>query len=160
MNVSIVTERNYTFLAAGRTWIVPALQLQRLPDGTVVLPQVEALRVHLAIANEICGTAEPLTSDELEFLCDVAVATYAQVATAVGVHRSALTRWRTSASPVRLQTSLALKKWFWFHLFGEVLGGEVISLSKAGDDATLLRAVHDRAVHSQAVSPVHERRAS
>lgn len=153
-------ERNYTFLAAGRAWVVPALRLRRLPDGTVVLPQEEGDRIHRAIANEICGSPEPLTADELEFLCDVAARNYAQVATAVGVHRSALTRWRTSSSPVRQLTSLALKKWFWFQLFGEALATEVVPLASVADDAKLLRTVHDQAIATEAVSQVRVREAS
>ena len=153
-------ERNYTFLAAGRAWVIPVLRLQRLPEGTVVLAQEEADRIHRAIANEICGSPEPLTADELEFLCDVAARNYAQVAAAVGVHRSALTRWRTSSSPVRQLTSLALKKWFWFQLFGDALAAEVVPLAHVGDDATLLRTVHDQAIATETVSPVREREAS
>lgn len=160
MKTTRVTERNYTYLAAGRAWLVPLLHLQRLPDGTVVLPQAEAARVHLAIANEVCGSAAPLTAEEIEFLCDVSGASYAEVAAAVGVHRSALTRWRASTSPVRQLASRAIKRWFWFRLFGQRLGPCSITLESARDDEALMRAAHDHAVAEAVVVQVRARRAS
>ncbi len=159
MKTSTVTERDYTYLAAGRAWRVPLLRLARLPDGTLVLPQEEATRVNLAIASEICASPAPLAADELEFLADCAGATYAEVAAALGVHRSALTRWRTSSSPVRLLASRAAKRWFWFKLFGERMAPCTIALGDARDDEALLRAAHDRALAEAVVTPVTERRA-
>lgn len=160
MKTSTIVERDYSYLAAGKVWTVPELRLVRLPDGTIAVSADEIQRVSRAIANEICGAAEPLTAEELEFLCGTCAVSYSEVGDAVGVHRSALTRWRKASSTVRATTSQALKKWFWFQLFGSDLGDGTIPLSAARDDAALLRVAHDRALQSNTVSLVQERRAA
>ena len=159
MMLKTILERNYSYMAAGRVWLVPELRLTGLPDGTVGLAEDEIDRVHRAIANEICGSPGPLTADEIEFLCGVAAVTYAEVAEGIGVHRSALTRWRSSTVPVRLITSRAVKRWFWFRLFAAELPENTIPLSAIRDDAMLLRLVHGRALEHRLVSEIHERQA-
>lgn len=159
MTLKTVVEKNYSYMAAGRVWLVPELRLVALPDGGLGLPEDEITRVHRAIANEICGSPDPLTSDEIEFLCGTAAITYAEVADALGFHRSALTRWRSSSSPLRLITSRAMKRWFWFRLFGPELPENTIPLAAARDDVALLHIVHERALDHHLVSAIRERRA-
>lgn len=79
---------------AGRTWAVRELRLVRMPDKTVVILEEEIDRIHRAIANEICGSPDTLSIDELEFLCDVTDTSFAEVADYLGIHKSTVTRWR------------------------------------------------------------------
>ena len=58
---------------------------------------MEIQRIHRAIANEICGHEATLTMDELEFLCDLTATSLSDVASALKVHRSAVSatpEWR------------------------------------------------------------------
>ena len=71
-----ILKRNYPYQAAGRTWAVPELHLALMPDGTAAILEEEIDRIHRAIANEICGSPENLTMDELEFLCDITLTSF------------------------------------------------------------------------------------
>ena len=83
--VKTIFEKNYPYQAAGRIWGVPELRLTTLPDGTVAILEEEINRIHRAIANEICGSPENLTIDELEFLCDITLTSFTDVADYLGM---------------------------------------------------------------------------
>lgn len=112
-------EIDYRYRAAGRWWVIPKLTLVRLPDGSNALTQVEIDRVHLAIANRICGSSEGLRRDEFEFLCAVAEVSQAATAEYLAIDRSTLTKWKGSDKPMPLARSAVLRRWFWMILFGE-----------------------------------------
>jgi len=147
------TELNYPFQAAGRVWQVPELALTRLPDGTLAISQEEILRVHRAIANELCGGSRDLTGVELEFFCDVTDHLFAEVASYLGVHKSTVTKWRRGGRLPHL-ASLALKKWFWFGLFGDALHEWNVPLGRLEDDAEFLALARAQAIARELVEPV------
>ena len=149
-----MTEREYPYQAAGRTWVVPELHLNTLPDGTVVILEEETKRIHRAIANEICGSPESLSVDELDFLCDITGTPYSGIADYLGLHRSTLTKWRTAGRVPRQITGLMLKKWFWFKLFGDQLGKGTLQIEDMQDETSLLSAVRSRAIESDLAEPM------
>ncbi|MBU0608697.1 MAG: hypothetical protein KKI08_12485 [Armatimonadetes bacterium] len=140
------TIRNHEYLAAGHRWLIPEYHLIVFDDGEEGVSQVEIERVHRAIANEICGAPEPLTFDELEFLADTAGMNLADVARVLDVHRSTITKWRGSGSVSRGVFSTALKRHFWFELFGEALRGQQIPMEVVGSEPALLSYIHDQAI--------------
>lgn len=138
MKTKTKTKKNYPFQAAGRTWTVPRLTLTELPDGTAAIAEDEIRRVHLGIANEICGSEGILSMAELEFLCDVTDTTFVDVASALQIHRSTVTRWRKHGEVSTIVVSMALKRWFWKLLFGESLQKATVPLDCAVDESKLL----------------------
>lgn len=152
-------EKNYPYQAAGRLWLVPQLRLTILPDGTVALLEEEVERIHRAIANEICGNTEALTVAELEFLCDLTLTSWAQVAEFLGVHRSTLSKWRQTGVVPRAVISLALKRWFWFKLFGEELGSRTVKLSCLSSEGAFLSYARQEAIERAVAEPIEKLRA-
>lgn len=140
------TLRDYEYLAAGHRWLVPEFHLIVFDDGEEAVPQNEIERVHRAIANEICGSPEPLTFDELEFLADTAGMNLADVARVLGVHRSTITKWRGRGAVSRGLFSTTIKRHFWFELFGEALRGRQIPIEFLGSEPALLEFIHDQAI--------------
>ena len=140
-----LSERNYKYQAAGRTWVVPKLHLEEMPDGKVAVLEEEIDRIHRAIANEICGSPENLSKEELEFLCDVAETPFSQVAGYLGVHRSTLTKWRRSELP-KNALNLLLKRWFWFKLFGSFVGNNTVRYRELEDETTFLAHARNEAI--------------
>ncbi|NOY25900.1 MAG: hypothetical protein GXP62_08520 [Oligoflexia bacterium] len=138
--------QDYRYHAAGRIWLVPELKLLHLPDGTLGLPQTEINRVHRAISNALCGSSDPLTGEEFEFLCDTASVSFAQVAEALHLDRSTLSKWRDSARPMPHVRSLFLKRWFWFRLFGDELASHTVHLGALENDGEFLQLARDVAI--------------
>jgi len=153
-------EERYQVHAAGHLWAVASVELTELPDGTVAIDQSTLEAIHRAIANAVCGGEEKLTSDELEFLCDVAGARYVDVARYLDMDKSTVTTWRRKGGVPSRVVSMALKKWFWFRLFGESMGDVRLSLSDVRDDATFLRDASRRAVRSEVTFDVELKQAS
>lgn len=149
-----LAERNYAYHAAGKFWRVPVLRLTRLPDGSVGIAEEEIRRVHRAIANAVCGARDALSFDELEFLCDTAAVSFTDVAHHLGLHKSTLSKWRHAGTVPQGLTSLALKRYFWFLLFGGELGGTQITLSQVQDEAAFLAMAHDQAITEHAADPI------
>lgn len=131
-------KKNYPYQAAGLTWIIPKLYLSKLPDGTVVILEEEINRIHRAIANEICGTGECLSKEDLEFLCDITQTPFSEIADYLGIHRSTPTKWRTTGEVPKNIMGLVLKKWFWFKLFGQKLGRRKIPIDQLRNEAQFL----------------------
>lgn len=152
-------KKNYPYQAAGRLWLVPQLRLATLPDGTVALLDEEIEHIHRGIANEICGSTEALTVAELEFLCDLTLTSWAQVAEFLGVHRSTLSKWRHTGVVPRAVISLALKKWFWFKLFGGELGNRSVKLSCLSSEGAFLSYARQEAIERSLAEPIAKMRA-
>ena len=153
-----LTEKNYPYQVAGRTWKVPELRLTKLPDGTVVILEEEIDRIHRAVANEICGSSEPLSMRELEFLCDITQKTFSEIAEYLGLHRSTLTKWRKAGAVPRNWIGLALKKWFWFALFGQDMGEQTIPIYQIQDESCFLSYVRDQAIEDHLTEPIQKLR--
>ena len=153
-----LSEKNYKYQAAGRTWVVPKLKLDKMPDGTVALMEDEIERIHRDIANEICGTAENLSKDELEFLCDVAGTPFSEVADYLGVHKSTITKWRKTEVP-KNALNLLLKRWFWFRLFGAELAESTVEIRQLEDEKTFLSYARREAIGMKLVKPIRRMRA-
>jgi len=154
MNTTSKTLRNYEYGAAGHRWLVSEYRLVVFEDGEEVVSLPEIKRIHRAIANEICGSPEPLTFDELEFLVDTAGTSLADVSRVLDVHRSTITKWRDRGVVSRGVFSVTLKRHFWFVLFGEALRGRNIPMEIVGSDPALLRYIHDQAMHSDTADRV------
>lgn len=149
-----VSMPNYRFEAAGRAWNVPVLHLVVLPDGSQAISEMEIRRVHAAIANEICGSETPLTIEELDFLCDVTETPLSEVARLLDLHKSTLSKWRSTQHISKAIYSDRLKKLFWFKLFGEQLRGERVPLHQFEDEQQFLRFAHERAIRQKLADPV------
>jgi len=153
-------KKNYPYQAAGRTWTVPELRLDSLPDGAAATSEKEIERIHRAIANEICGGGASLKMDELEFLCDVTESSFSDVANALQIHRSTVTRWRTSGEVPKSVVSSALKKWFWNLLFGKSLGKKAVPVACAVDEAKLLSFLKQETIARHLADPVSQAKIS
>ena len=147
-------KKNYPYQAAGRTWTAPELRLSSLPDGSAAISEEEIDRIHRAIANEICGVGASLTMAELEFLCDVTERTLSDVAEALKIHRSTVTRWRKSGEVPTSVMSLALKKWFWNLLFGKSLKNEAVPIDCAVDETKFLPYLKQETIDRHLADPV------
>lgn len=154
MDSKIRTIGDYLYRAAGSSWVVPELRLTVFEDGNEGISQAEIERVHRAIANEICGDAGRMTFEELEFLCDVSDASLSDVARALEVHRSTVTRWRAANSVPPGMSSMAAKRFFWFRIFGDSVRGRSIPLEMAGSDRRFLQFVHDQARRDHLADPI------
>lgn len=153
-------KKNYPYQAAGRTWTVPELRLSSLPDGSAAISEEEIHRIHRAIANEICGRDASLTMAELEFLCDVTETTFVDVASALKIHRSTVTRWKKTGEVPKSVMSLVLKKWFWNLLFGAFLEDEVVPLDCAVDERRFLSFLKQETIDRQLADPVSQAKIS
>jgi predicted DNA-binding protein (UPF0251 family) len=160
MKSTTKTKRNYPYQAAGRTWTVPELRLSSLPDGSAAISEDEIQRIHRAIANEICGGKASLTMNELEFLCDVTETTFSDVADALQIHRSTVTRWRKAGQVPKSVMSLVLKKWFWNRLFGKSLKNEAVPLDCAVDESRFLSFLKQETIDKHLADPVSQAKMS
>ena len=151
-------EEHNPYQAAGRIWVVPELRLTTMPDGTVAILEEEVDRIHRAIANEICGSPEKLTIDELEFLCDITLTSFTDVADYLDVHRSTLTKWRKAGEVPRLLASLLLKKWFWFKLFGHELGDRSVKIGQLENEENFLLYVKNQVIRENLADSIKEMR--
>lgn len=149
MNITTRVEKDYEYPAAGHVWFVPEIQISVFDDGEEAIAMTEFDRIHRAVANEICGDPAPLTFEELEFLCDITQTPLAEVARAIGVHRSTVTKWGDTGVVSRGVFSAAIKRLFWFKLFGEEVRWENIPIDAVVSDTILLRYLHDRAAKSK-----------
>ena len=149
-------KKNYKYRVAGRTWLVPKLHLKKMPDGTVAISQDEIDRIHKAIANQICGSSAILSFVELEFLCDVSETPFYEVAKHIGMHKSALSKWRKTGVVQNHITSIFLKRWFWFKLFGQVLSDETIKLKDIRDEIEFLNLAKSHAIGQKLTESVTE----
>lgn len=152
--------RDYPIPAGGHLWTVDAVAVSELPDGTQAVSQAELQRIHRAVANAICGARGVLSFEELDFLCDVTATTYSQVADHLDLNKSTVTTWRRRGSVPSRVTSNALKRWFWFRLFGEDLAAERVPLSRFQNDEAFLEVAAQRAIRSKVTIPVELRPAS
>ena len=118
------------------------------------ISEKEIQRVHRAIANEICGGAGSLTVPELEFLCDGTETTFADVAAALHIHRSTVTRWRKAGEVQKSAMSSALRKWFWNLLFGESLAKESVPLDCAIHETRFLSFLRQETIDRHLAHPV------
>lgn len=151
-----ISQQNYPYQAAGRLWLMPELCLTRMSDGTLAIMQDEIDRIHRAIANEICGSPDPLTNDELEFLCDVTLTSFAEVAESLCVHKSTLTKWRKSREHLPAWTSLLLKKRFWFRIFGDRLRNQTVRFEQVEDDEDFLAFARNQAIEKDLAVPIRK----
>jgi len=154
------TMRNYPIHAGGHLWTVDAVTLTAMPDGTLALSATELDRIHRAVANAICGGSDTLSFDELEFLCDVTSTTFSQVAEFLDINKSTVTTWRKKGAVPSRITSNALKRWFWFRIFGGALATERWPLSKFQDDGAFLESAARRAIRAKATVAVELKHAS
>lgn len=153
-------QKNYLVYAAGHQWVVDKVAITELPDGESALSQAELERVHRAIANAICGSPAVLDFDELEFLCDITMTTFTQVANYLDLNKSTITTWRRKGNVPSRITSNALKRWFWFRLFGDELGGESLPINRFRDDEAFLESASRHAVSRKATIHVQLKQAS
>jgi len=151
------TELNYPYAAAGRVWIIPTYKLNVLRDGTLVVTKSELDRVNRAIGNEICGSADNLTVEELDFLCDITATTYVELASILDMNRSSLSRWKKPGIVPSKSTSNLIKRWFWMKLFGAELADADVPLALLDRDTLLLKYLHQRALDDGIAEPVQRR---
>jgi len=149
IELETVVEKDYPYQAAGRTWTVRKLELTKLPTGKLGLSLAEIRRVNHAVANEICGSAEPLTFLDFEFLCATTSTTFKEAAEFLGIHRTTVTKWRRPDASIQPTYSLVLKKWFWFKLFGEQLADGIVPFHTVRNEADFLEFAKEAAIENQ-----------
>ena len=121
------------FFAAGRYWDA---EHAVLPSSGRLSPRLE-----LAVANALCTRPEPLSGEELQFLCRVTGARNVDVAARLEASRSNVTYWMGRARTLPYWVSIALKKWFWLELFAGLLAdGVAVPLATALDDRAHVEA--------------------
>lgn len=141
----VETIASYPYMTAGRTWLIPNVTLKKVPGGAVVLPGSEIERMHRIIANEICGAPSPLLPDELEFLCDITLTRFNEVAEFLGVTKGSVTFWKRPGKHVPLAESLRLKRWFWYKIFSSDLESisRFVALNVIVDDLRILETLKE-----------------
>jgi len=152
--LKIVIKKNYDFLAAGRFWIVRRLKMTVFPDASLGLSEEEIERIHLAVANHICGETEPLLGRELEFLCNITLTKYTEVSDYLDIHKSTVTKWRHGTNPIPSLSSRVLKRWFWFKLFGDEVKEQTIPFSRFQDDSEFLQFAKGYAINEHLAESV------
>ncbi len=158
MDLKTRIDRDYAYLSAGRFWVVPELTVTIMPDGSEGISLSEIRRTHRAIANYVCGAPGPLSWADFDFLCTLTDTRYNAVAEHLSLHKSTVTRWRRADAVPQL-ASLALKRWFWLHLFGEELRGWRVPVNQLGDDQSFLARARARAISEELVESVAPRAA-
>ncbi|MFH1469409.1 MAG: hypothetical protein ABIO70_33800 [Pseudomonadota bacterium] len=157
MKFETIIERDYPYHCAGRVWIIPELHLTKLPDGTVGLSLAEINRIHRAVANEVCGSAAPMTPEEFEFLASATVTPYSEVARVIGISPSTLSKWLERGGEMPRLRSTFLKRWFWFRFFGDELSDTPVVLARFRDDHDFLQFAHDEAIAKELAAEVREK---
>lgn len=140
--------RNHRLFAAGQLWEVGSAVVSVLPDGTEAISADEIERMHRAVANAICGSDERLSFEEFEFLCDVTESSFAEAAQHLGLNKSTVSTWRRRGLVPSKLVGNALKRWFWFKLFGERLAGERLPLHSFSSDLAFLSTASRAAIEA------------
>lgn len=140
--------RNHRVFAAGQLWEVGSAVVSHLPDGTEAVSMDELERLHRAIANAICGSDEWLSFEEFEFLCDVTETTFTSAAEHLGLNKSTVSTWRRRGLVPSRLVGNALKRWFWFKLFGDRLAGEQLPLHSFASDLAFLETASRVAIEA------------
>ena len=118
----IRTIKEYPVQAAGKTWTIKNVQLEKSESKSEVIPSREITRINRFVANEICCAHSILTGDDLEFLCDLTTTKYTEVALKVGLTKSVISKWVSKGSEnIPFAPSLILKKWFWSKVFDSAI---------------------------------------
>lgn len=108
----------------------------------------ELARLHRAIASAICESDEWLSFEEFEFLCDVTETTFTSAAEHLGQNKSTVSTWRRRGLVPSKLVGNALKRWFWFKLFGERLAGEQMPLLRFASDLSFLETASRAAIEA------------
>ncbi|MCA2960174.1 MAG: hypothetical protein IOD12_07970 [Silvanigrellales bacterium] len=160
MKPEITTKENYPYRAAGRIWNIPQIHFVTGPDGTLGISGLELERVHKAIANEICGNGEPLTGEEIEFLCGISGLSFSEVASQCGFNRANITYWRKKGA-VNDRDSALLKRFFWVQLFSNQISTiHSVNVRMLLSEKEMLSALRDEAIREDVTFEVKLARAS
>lgn len=141
--------RNYQIFAAGHLWQVASATLSIMPDGSEAISAHELDRIHKAIANAICGNQGHLSFEELEFLCDITETTFADAAVFLGINKSTVSTWRRRRLVPSKLVGNSLKRWFWFKLFGDVLGMQTLPIHTFASDLAFLETASQTAIKAK-----------
>lgn len=145
----------YAFPVGAKHWQVPQVHIEADFIGEPVVPGREVTRITLSVANAICGSPDPLSTAELEYLCDLTCVRYADVAQLLDVTRATVSIWFKKARPVSRTYSVKLKKWFWQKIFAKRLEKPLLfAVEEAFDDAILLQRLNREAIEQGLASPV------
>jgi DNA-binding transcriptional regulator YiaG len=149
------TFKNHEYDAAGRRWIIPSVKLAQLPgsnDYAISLTEIQ--RIHRGIIHALCTDPTDLTFAEFEFLCDATETTQTEAATVLGLHKSALSKWKARDSGPTGIMSSALKRFFWFKHFAERVSRVKAPLKAMATDTEILRYVRDHTKESDLDAPI------
>ncbi len=138
--------RNYQVFAAGHLWQVASATLTTLPDGNEGLSVEEVSRIHRAVANALCGSDDDLSFEAFEFLCDITGSTFSEAASHLGMNKSTVSTWRRRGVVPSKLVGHALKRWFWFKLFGEGLGDARLPIQSFMSDMSFLETASRAAI--------------
>jgi hypothetical protein len=144
---------NHPIPLVGRVWVFPEVIYVRDPEGELGISIDEIHRIHMAVANAICGESTPLKPLEFDFLMDCSESTVKEISALLICHTSNIGRWRNKDQVPPLE-SLVLKEYFWMKLFGDKAD---YPKSFFGKDRLL--AMAKAAVDSKVVGPVSKKAA-
>ena len=156
MKLKTISKTNEAFPAAGSTWIVPKVTYVILPDGKWGLQKSEINRIHRAVANHLCGKSTIMSGRELEFLCSITQTSLSKVAERFQVNKSTVSRWKHHSNGVPLAVGNALKRWFWFKIFGAEVADRQVSMLILRDDSEFLDFARKQAITQKLTTEVHQ----
>lgn len=132
---------NHVLYQAGDVWVIPKYPISVSPDGRECVALVHLDPIHRAIAVQICGDPRPITSLELEFLCDVVDIPFAEVARKLDISRSTISHFMRLRKTWDRPKSKTCKVFFMSILFERVPSTEpglLIRVREALDPDVLL----------------------
>lgn len=107
---------------AGKKWMFKEIVFTEMSDGKLGLTKDETEKINFSVANAICSSEDKMSTDELEFLCEITATRAIEVSRFVRKSPSTVTRWFDRDKPRELDfgNSLILKQFFWVKIFNDL----------------------------------------
>ena len=114
-----IKKKNYMVELAGKKWMFKEIVFTEMSDGKLGLTKDETEKINFSVANAICSSEDKMSTDELEFLCEITATRAIEVSRFVRKSPSTVTRWFDRDKPRELDfgNSLILKQFFWVKIF-------------------------------------------
>lgn len=115
MNRKTRIEKDYKLIMAGKERIIPYVQLTESRfGGKFLISNDEFQRISFIVSNQVCSSKDLLTLDELEFLRSTFRLTQSEVAAAIEINESTISKWKNTkkVSGLDMIESFTLKNYF------------------------------------------------
>ena len=123
-------KRHHAMHFAGKVWVFQKVLFTQDEEGYLGVSMAELIRLHRAVANAICANDNPLTSEELDFLCKLTSTTNKNIAEILKCTPTNVSKWRKRQRVPDLE-SIVLKEVFWETIFGKNVEYPKASFGKA-----------------------------